>query len=185
MPQRLAVMIATLFLCSLASATDVTGQRAANHQLGYKQTQLPQPFVKIILDNDLYYYSAGIFYRHLSNRYVVVEAPLGAKVESLPSGFARVSVDGVNFSYFEDTWFIWRPALQAYEVVANPSHQAIPAGNLSRLPSSQARHHHWEAKLPNGAQAVDINGAQYFEHNGIYYEPLVVNGSLGYRKVRL
>jgi len=172
-----------LLLSPLISVpAESTGGRAPIHQPGAQHQQLPRPFVKVVLDNDLYYYSSGFFYRHINNRYVVVEAPLGARVNSLPSGFAQVAVDGAKFSFFEGTWFVWRPELQAYEVVANPAHQPIqqqaPASpDKISLPTS------WLERLPDGATAIRIDGVQYFEHAGIYYQPTVVKGTVGYRKV--
>ncbi len=39
--------------------------------------------------------------------------------------------------------------------------------------------------LPPGSVARVVNGMNYFEFNGLYYQPVIVNGSTAYKTVAL
>ena len=72
-------------------------------------------YTEVVVGSDRYYYDAGVFYRGDPGNYVVVQAPVGAVVYSVPSGYERVDIDGVSYVRYGDVYY--RPAGRGYEVV--------------------------------------------------------------------
>ena len=72
-------------------------------------------YSEVVVGCDRYYYDAGVFYRGDPGHYVVTEAPVGAVVYSVPSGYERVDIDGVTYVRYGNVYY--RPAGHRYEVV--------------------------------------------------------------------
>jgi len=72
-------------------------------------------YTEVVVGSDRYYYDAGVFYRGDPGNYVVVQAPVGAIVYSVPPGYERVEIDGVLYLRYGDVYY--RPAGRGYEVV--------------------------------------------------------------------
>ena len=62
----------------------------------------------------MYYYNQGIFYTGTPDHYVVVEAPVGAVVYSVPAGYEQVVVDGNPYYRYRDVYYRHGP--RGYEV---------------------------------------------------------------------
>jgi len=72
-------------------------------------------YTEVVVDNGRYYYDQGVFYTGNPGHYVVAEAPAGAVVYSLPSGYERVDIDGASYVRYRDVYY--KPAGRGYEVV--------------------------------------------------------------------
>ncbi len=72
-------------------------------------------YAEVVVGGGRYYYNEGIFYTGDPGHYVVVEAPVGAIVYSVPPSYERVEIDGVLYFRYQDVYY--RPAGHGYEVV--------------------------------------------------------------------
>ena len=72
-------------------------------------------YTEVVVGSDRYYYDGGVFYRGNPGNYVVVQAPVGAVVYSVPSGYERVEIEGVSYVRYGNVYY--RPAGRGYEVV--------------------------------------------------------------------
>lgn len=72
-------------------------------------------YTEVVVGSGRYYYNQGIFYTGAPGSYVVVEAPEGAVVYSVPYGYERVNIDGVLYYRYRDIYY--RPAGRGYQVV--------------------------------------------------------------------
>lgn len=105
------------------------------HPIGFRLTLLPRAHIRIIVHGLPYFYFGGVFYRHHTNGYIVVRAPIGAVVSVLPHGFITFSVGGVSYYYANDTYYLWDDDYEAYVVVEKPSaaDEAITRATEGRL----------------------------------------------------
>ena len=73
---------------------------------------------RVVVHGGEYFFHGGHFYRHHPRGYVMVDAPLGAVVVSLPIGFRTFLVAGVTYYMFNH--ICYRAVSSGYEVVAPP-----------------------------------------------------------------
>lgn len=66
-----------------------------------------------------YLYTAGMFYRATQSGYVVVPAPMGAVVPTLPPGHAVVYMSGTPYYYYGNTYYAVAP--NGYVVTTPPT----------------------------------------------------------------
>jgi len=83
-----------------------------------------------------YYYSGGIWYARRGPSFVVVGAPVGVFVPSLPGFYTTVWFGGVPYYYANDTYYQWVPAQNEYEVVAPPGNEDAAQEQPPQLPPS-------------------------------------------------
>jgi hypothetical protein len=81
---------------------------------------LPRAAVPVVVDRARYYYGGGAFYRPYGRRYVVVGAPLGARVHSLPYGYLSFTLASDLFFFGAGNYYRWDPAYREYVVVERP-----------------------------------------------------------------
>ena len=74
-----------------------TGKRY--HSPGHYVKKLPRSHRNLVVRNRPYYYHGGQFFERRHNRrgYVVVRAPLGARVRSLPLGYVSFGLGGRRY----------------------------------------------------------------------------------------
>ena len=72
-----------------------------------------------------FYYSSGTFYRPFRHDYLVVPAPVGAVVYSLPPYYRTVYVGPRRYYYANSAWYWWDAPRRAY-VVVDPAQAGIP-----------------------------------------------------------
>ncbi|MBF0505097.1 MAG: hypothetical protein HQL14_08370 [Candidatus Omnitrophica bacterium] len=72
-------------------------------------------YSEVVVGSDRYYYNEGVFYRGDPGHYVVTQAPVGAVVYSVPSGYERIEINGVSYVRYGNVYY--RPAGSRYEVV--------------------------------------------------------------------
>ena len=58
----------------------------------------------------VYYYAGGVFYQQTPDGFVVVTAPLGATVSTLPAGAAPVNINGMIYYQADGAYFL--PVMQ-------------------------------------------------------------------------
>jgi hypothetical protein len=77
------------------------------HRIGYRRHTLPRSYVRIIIGGFPYFYYSGVFYRPYGASYIVVAAPIGAFVRTLPVGFIAFSIGLSTYYYVNDTYYAW------------------------------------------------------------------------------
>ena len=86
---------------------------------GYRVSRpLPRGASRIVVDRSDYYFYDGYFYRPFQSGYVIVDAPIGAVVTTLPRLHHRVSWRGAPYFVVGNTFY--RPHSGGYIVVNNP-----------------------------------------------------------------
>jgi hypothetical protein len=90
------------------------------HPIGFSLTILPVGYVRIIVGGLPYYYYDGMYYRYISNAYVVVRPPIGAVVHVLPVGFVAFTLGAFTYYYINETYYVWDEDEEAYVVVEKP-----------------------------------------------------------------
>lgn len=106
-----------------------------------------------------YRYESGIFWIQRGARYAVVTAPVGALVDSLPSGSQRVVSRKGTFEYYFGTFFQEREG--AYAVVKPP------AGLLVSY-------------VPDGYTREQVEGDTFYRFGPVLFRPVFVQGILFY-----
>lgn len=99
-----------------------------------------------------YYFYNGRYYRKESNSYIVVTAPKGVKVTTLPVGYVTLSLLSKTYYYFEGTYYTKKS--NQYEVVEAPEDIVVYT-------------------LPAEADLVVIDGSEYYIYDGCIYSIVV------------
>ena len=72
-------------------------------------------YTEVVVSGGRYYYDQGVFYKGAPGHYIVTEAPVGAVVYNVPSGYERVDIEGAHYVRYRDVYY--RPSGRGYEVV--------------------------------------------------------------------
>ena len=86
---------------------------------GHYYPSLPAGFLSLSLAGGLFYYHMGTYYRPSDGGYVVVRAPLGARIRVLPENCSPFYVDGRRYFVCDDVYY--RPDGDDYVVIERPS----------------------------------------------------------------
>jgi len=146
---------------------------------GYIIHTIPSVALSLTIGGLIYYYNDYLFYRHTPRGYVVVAPPIGAIVPVLPVGYVVLYRFGTYYYVYENSYYIWDDRFDSYRVVAAPQPPADDADNALYRPGNVV------ATLPEGAEAVTLNGVQYYRYKKVYFLPSVQNGSIVYIVVKL
>jgi hypothetical protein len=105
------------------------------HPIGFRANVLPVASIRIIIGGLPYFYYTGVFYRPYSTGYIVVSAPIGAFVSSLPDGFIAFTIGLATYYYLNNTYYVWDEPRNGYVVVAKPegADEAIKKATSERL----------------------------------------------------
>jgi len=105
------------------------------HPIGFHLTVLPHSYIRLNVHGLPFFYWSGIYYRHYSRGYVVVSAPIGAIVRTLPVGFIAFSIGVATYYYVNDTYYLWDEEIESYRVVKKPNgaDEAIVKTTANRL----------------------------------------------------
>ena len=128
--------------------------------------------VSVANSNKQYHYDQGVYYEKSTQSdgtagYVAVQAPIGAKVPTLPPGNTPVTVAGGQtflLYYYAGVFYAQDTDKLYYVVVQAPAGATVPA-------------------LPDGATTEHVSGAIQYVYGGVYYEPIFVNGQTMYAVV--
>ena len=93
----------------------------------------PVQYTEVVVGSGRYYYDQGVFYTGEPGRYVATEAPAGAVVYSVPSGYERVEIDGSPYLRYRDVYY--RPSGRGSRCA---SEAPDPAAARSRLSTTAA-----------------------------------------------
>lgn len=88
---------------------------------GHIERALPQRHYIAHYHDRAYFYFRGIWYRPSGPRFIVVAPPIGIIVPFLPPFYTTIWVSGIPYYYANETYYIWRPDLNGYEVTDLPS----------------------------------------------------------------
>ena len=87
---------------------------------GHRVRVLPSHYARVQVNRRPYYYHGGVFYRPYYRNYIVVGAPIGARVGWLPPGYVSFGLAGGRYSYFNATFYLWDEPRREYVVVERP-----------------------------------------------------------------
>ncbi|AOS96667.1 hypothetical protein AUP74_01207 [Microbulbifer aggregans] len=147
---------------------------------------LPNGFLSLAVGGRPYYFHGGHYYRPGHAGYVVVSAPLGAAVVSLPASAVQVNIGGVIYYQYADAYYQWHPARRSYVVVPPPAGAvAVPAAAVASPGAGAYSPGQVIETLPPGYTAEVINGVQYYRFGGDYFMPTQRDGREVYVVVQI
>jgi hypothetical protein len=82
---------------------------------------LPEHRHRVYYHDHDYYFHAGVWYRPHGSSFIVVAPPPGIIVPILPPFYSTIWVSGIPYYYANDTYYVWRPDRNGYEVTAPPA----------------------------------------------------------------
>lgn len=101
-----------------------------------------------------YYYYNGIYYKPVGKKYVIVKAPIGIRVGSLPSGNVHMVINGRKYFYYYGTYYARSLSNKEYITVEPPIGARVDA-------------------LPDAYRKIFIDNKTYFKFEGTYYKAVV------------
>lgn len=131
---------------------------------GTSTTQLPAGAVAVEVDGRSYQYFSGIYYRSTANTHVVVTAPAGALIDSLPDGHGMSDYRGKTYFYYFGSFYLEEEG--KYRVVIPP-----PGVVVGYLPDGYN-----EMRDPRHESVT-------YEYGGVQFEPVFLEGLLVYMVV--
>ncbi|OFX83393.1 MAG: hypothetical protein A2W99_11700 [Bacteroidetes bacterium GWF2_33_16] len=145
-------------------------RHAPNHRYrdlphwGYKYKVVPKGAFLLRHSGINYHYHSGIYYRPYGDTYVIVRAPIGVRVRTLPNGTVHFVIGGRRYFYYYGTYYV-RSVNDDYITVAPPVGAIVDA-------------------LPDGYKKVIIDNNTYYEFEGTYYKAFIdENGEVLYEVV--
>ena len=88
---------------------------------------LPERRRPIRYRNRDYFYFGGVWYLPSGPGFSIVRPPIGIMVPILPPFYTTIWLGGIPYYYANDTYYTWRPDLNAYQVTAPPEEQTQSA----------------------------------------------------------
>jgi len=124
--------------------------------LGAAVASLPARHETVIVAGSPYYYANGVYYVQSGSQYTVVPAPVGATVQHPPAQVTNVYVNNEDLGYSNGAYYKQEPPKKeggdpSYKVVKPPVGATVES-------------------LPKGAKEHNINGIEYYEYAGTYYQ---------------
>jgi hypothetical protein len=126
--------------------------------------RLPRENTRIVVAGKPYFYSRGVFYRTGPRGFVIVAAPLGARIRVLPLGYVTIRIGAIPYYYYYGTYYQFDPAAKVYTVVSPPAGaNAPPVSALDRMELVDGR-------TLEGTYVGGTNSTVQFEVNGVVQE---------------
>ena len=129
--------------------------------LGVSLLAIPATAIAVSAANQDYY-NEGVYMQPQGNSYVVVSAPIGAVISTLPEGYIPVSVNNSNYYYYGGAFY--QASSGGYVVVQAPVGAVVPF-------------------IPDGYEKTLIRGTTYYQYGGVRYQPVYDGGNLVYKVV--
>lgn len=155
--------------------------------LGLGFWDLPYGYYPFWWNDDLYYYDDGFFYQYDNDQYTVVEPPVGAEINSLPSDAQSIVINGQQF--YELNGVYYEPVTkddgsQVYEVAGKDGELNTGTNGAS---SVEPQVGDVVSQLPADCHKITLNGQVFYvSEDGIYYQVVTDNnGNTGYKIVAL
>ena len=138
------------------------------HPFGFFVTVMAVTAIVVVAsDHNNYHYDNGTYYKEGNQDgqkgYVVVPAPIGAKVPSLPEGYVPIDLDNKNYYYYAGAFYL-KDTDGKYVVVQAPVGAVV-------------------TYMPDGYDSKTVNDVLYYVYDNIYYQPKSVNGDMSYEVV--
>jgi hypothetical protein len=155
-------------------------------RLGFSIGFLPYGYYPFYYGDAEFFYSGGLFYQYDNNEYTVVEPPVGAEVNSLPSNAQSIVINGEQ--YYESNGVYYEPITKddgstTYQVAGkdgelntnNPNGDGQQAPQVGDIVDS----------LPSDCRKISLNGEKYYvSADGFYYQDYRdAGGNKGYKIV--
>ncbi|GAB2976290.1 hypothetical protein GCM10027049_08890 [Mucilaginibacter puniceus] len=152
-------------------------------RLGLSYGYLPYGYYPFYWADMQFYYGNGYFYQYNNNQYTIVEPPIGAAVNALPSGAESIVINGIQ--YYELNGVYYQPIVRddgtiVYQVVGKDGHLETDepilqnyngdygdAGSYNMGPAPQIGD--IVSQLPNDTRKININGQKYMVSPDDYY----------------
>ena len=97
-------------------------------------------------------YHKGVFYKQQANSWIVIPAPIGAKVKDRPAGASLLSHKNVPYLYYNGAFFVWNKFENVAEVVQAPVGAIV-------------------TNVPETATKQDRNGKACYVYGGTCFSP--------------
>lgn len=141
--------------------------------LGLTFGYLPVGYYPFDWDDGQYYFSDGFYYQYDNDQYTVVEPPIGAAINTLPSNAKSTQINGQQ--YYELNGVYYQPVTQD-----NGSIQYQIAGKDGKLNTDATgaktvvpKVGNMVTKLPPDCRKINLNGDTFFvSEDGIYYQQI-------------
>ena len=184
------VILAGLAVAALLAVPALQADVRVGVSLGF---ELPHGYAEVRVGHDRYYTHRGVFYQRGPRGYVVVRAPRGAILRTLPPYCTRIYVGSAVYYRYGDVYY--QPAREGYVVVEAPVAESLPPVRPAEEYQSV-----WVGKqeflfkngqffqktpdgmvwvpaplgaitriLPGDAQSVWHQGIEYFESDDVYF----------------
>ena len=134
--------------------------------LGTVRHRPPRRHRRLAVHGKRYVYHGGVFYRPRPRGYVVVPAPIGARVRAIPEVSVTIRVGRVTLHYAHGAFYRWAPRYRTYVVVRPPTGIVVPA-------------------LPPGAARYDRGRNVRYRCGEVVYRPVRRHGSRVFVVVRV
>ena len=108
---------------------------------------LPHGSLRIGFGGGGYYYGNGFFYRQRERDYVVVPAPIGAVVYTVPSGYHEVMIDRTTYYTYEGVYY--RRVPQGYQVVEPPQTVIVEPATVTATVPTNSTQDEFTVNIPN------------------------------------
>ena len=100
-----------------------------------------------------YRYHKGIYYKPFGAKHVIVKAPIGYRIKTLPVGHVRIILRGRTYFYYYGTYYE-RSDNNEFLTIEPPVGAKVDA-------------------LPDGYEKVRIDNEIYYEFEGTYYKAII------------
>lgn len=128
----IAVISAVILLTSLFIPPGASAQRRGGgfgRSRGTHAAEFPRAYNPVIAGGHRYFYRDGFFYRGGRRGYMMIPAPIGARIRVLPFGFLNFSIGSIPYYYYGGVYYQYIPDQSCYVVVPKPS--GAPASTSS------------------------------------------------------
>jgi hypothetical protein len=145
--------------------------------LGFSCAFLPWGYYPFWWGDYNYYYSDGLFYTYDNSEYTVVEPPVGAEVDKLPTKAQSIVIDGQQYYEYNGVYYqaITKDNGQvAYQVAGKDG--VLNTGGETGAGAVTPKVGDITYTLPEGCKKVNLNGTTlYVSDDGIYYQETTDN----------
>jgi hypothetical protein len=139
--------------------------------LGFSCGFLPWGYYSFYWDDYPYFLSNGLYYQYDNNEYTVVEPPVGALIEQLPSGAQSIVINGQQYYELDGVYYlpITRDNGKVEYEIAGKDGELNTGVNGTTLIVPKIGD--IVTKLPPDCRKVKLNGETLFvSEDGVYYQ---------------
>lgn len=133
------------------------------HPWGFFVATMATTAIIVSVNNAQYHYDQGVYYAPSNGGYVVVAAPVGATITTLPTNYETVTVNETTNNYYYGGTYYEKSA-EGYTVVPPTAGCVVE-------------------NLPEGGEEVKVGDQTYVKVGETYYSPIEKNGKNLYEVV--